>query len=409
MAQTVYAARGGAWASFTYRDFRFLWGGGVFHALSWGMEMVALGWLVLELTNDPFMLGVAYAAGMAPFFFLGVISGSVADRVNRRVFLRFVYAGGSAVAGILAALMFMEVQQVWPIIVLAGVAGCLKAFFGTTSQAYAYDIVGPERSLNGLALMSSSHRVGALIGSLASGFAIQELGIGGQYVLIGGTYIGGLLVLMGTREGGQAASLERKPVFENLVGWVRLIRENRVLLALMYLAAVTEIFGFTHQSVMAVFARDVLDVGAVGLGVMSAMVQVGGLGGLLGLARLRNSGRKGLYAFMTSGGFGLSLMAFSLYENFVFYLLVILVVNACATAADTLYKTLMQENVPNEQRGRAMGSWVLAIGTAPTGHLEVGWVAGMLGAPRALLINGGILAVANLVSGVGMPRIRRLP
>lgn len=381
----------------------------MFHALSWGMEMVALGWLVLELTNDPFMLGVAYAAGMAPFFFLGVISGSVADRVNRRVFLRFVYAGGSAVAGILAALMFMEVQQVWPIIVLAGVAGCLKAFFGTTSQAYAYDIVGPERSLNGLALMSSSHRVGALIGSLASGFAIQELGIGGQYVLIGGTYIGGLLVLMGTREGGQAASLERKPVFENLVGWVRLIRENRVLLALMYLAAVTEIFGFTHQSVMAVFARDVLDVGAVGLGVMSAMVQVGGLGGLLGLARLRNSGRKGLYAFMTSGGFGLSLMAFSLYENFVFYLLVILVVNACATAADTLYKTLMQENVPNEQRGRAMGSWVLAIGTAPTGHLEVGWVAGMLGAPRALLINGGILAVANLVSGVGMPRIRRLP
>lgn len=381
----------------------------MFHALSWGMEMVALGWLVLELTDDPFMLGVAYAAGMAPFFFLGVISGSVADRVNRRVFLRFVYGGGSAVAGILAALMFMDVQQVWPIIALAGVAGCLKAFFGTTSQAYAYDIVGPERSLNGLALMSSSHRVGALIGSLASGFAIQELGIGGQYVLIAGTYIGGLLVLMGTREGGQAASLERKPVFENLVGWVRLIRENRVLLALMYLAAVTEIFGFTHQSVMAVFARDVLDVGAVGLGVMSATVQVGGLAGLLGLARLRNSGRKGLYAFVTAGGFGLSLMAFSLYENFVFYLFVILVVNACATAADTLYKTLMQENVPNEQRGRAMGSWVLAIGTAPTGHLEVGWVAGLLGAPRALLINGGILAVANLVSGVGMPRIRRLP
>ena len=203
--------------------------------------------------------------------------------------------------------------------------------------------------------------------------------------------------------------MQRRPVFENLVGWVRLIRQNRVLLALMYLAAVTEIFGFTHQSAMPVFAREVLGVGSVGLGVMSATVQVGGLVGLFSLARLRNSGKKGLYAFLSAGGFGLGLMAFSLYENFIFYLFVIAVVNACATAADTLYKTLMQENVPNEQRGRAMGSWVLAIGTAPSGHLEVGWVAGMLGAPRAMLINGGILAIANLFSGVVMPRIRRLP
>ena len=409
MAQTAYAARPGVWASFGYRDFRFLWGGGVFHALSWGMEMVALGWLVLELTDEPFLVGVAFAAGMAPFFFLGIVSGSVADRVNRRVFLRFVYLGGSGVAGIMAILMFMDVLQIWPIILLAGVAGCLKAFFGTVSQAYAYDIVGPERSLNGLALMSSSHRFGALIGSLGSGFVIREVGIEGQYVLIGATYIVGMVVLMGTREVGQAAVRHPRPVFENLVGWVRLIRQNRVLLALMYLAAVTEIFGFTHQSAMPVFAREVLGVGSVGLGVMSATVQVGGLAGLFSLARLRNSGKKGLYAFLSAGGFGLGLMAFSLYENFIFYLFVIAVVNACATAADTLYKTLMQENVPNEQRGRAMGSWVLAIGTAPSGHLEVGWVAGMLGAPRAMLINGGILAIANLLSGAVMPRIRRLP
>ena len=409
MTQTTYVARPGVWASFGYRDFRFLWGGGVFHALSWGMEMVALGWLVLELTDSPFLVGVAFAAGMAPFFFLGIVSGSVADRVNRRVFLRFVYLGGSGVAGIMAILMFMDVLQIWPIILLAGVAGCLKAFFGTVSQAYAYDIVGPERSLNGLALMSSSHRFGALIGSLGSGFVIREVGIEGQYVLIGATYIVGMVVLMGTRDVGQAASMQRRPVFENLVGWVRLIRQNRVLLALMYLAAVTEIFGFTHQSAMPVFAREVLGVGSVGLGVMSATVQVGGLAGLFSLARLRNSGKKGLYAFLSAGGFGLGLMAFSLYENFIFYLFVIAVVNACATAADTLYKTLMQENVPNEQRGRAMGSWVLAIGTAPSGHLEVGWVAGMLGAPRAMLINGGILAIANLLSGAVMPRVRRLP
>ena len=93
---------------------------------------------------------------------------------------------------------------------------------------------------------------------------------------------------------GQAAPANRQPVFENLVGWVRLIRQNRVLLALMYLAAITEILGFTHQSVLPVFAKDVLGVGSVGLGVMAATSQIGGLLGLLSLARLRNSGRKGI-------------------------------------------------------------------------------------------------------------------
>ena len=302
MAQTAFAAPRGVWASFTYRDFRFLWGGGVFHALSWGMEMVALGWLVFEMTNSPFLIGVAFAAGMAPFFFLGIVSGSVADRVNRRVFLRFVYAGGSAVAVIMAVLMFNDLDRVWPIILLAGVAGSLKAFFGTMSQAYAYDIVGPDRSLNGLALMSSSHRIGALIGSLGSGFVIHELGIAGLYVLIAATYVVGLGVLMGTREVGQSAVVHPRPVFENLMGWMRLIRQNRVLLTLMYLAAVTEIFGFTHQSVLPVFAKDVLGVGEVGLGIMAATSQVGGLAGLLSLARLKEFREEGVVCVPVGGG-----------------------------------------------------------------------------------------------------------
>ena len=373
------------------------------------MEQVAIGWLVLDLTDSPFKVGVAYAAGMAPFFFLGIVSGAIADRVNRRVFLRFVFAGGIVVSAIMAVLMFNDVRAVWPVIVLAGAGGCLKAFFGTMSQAYAFDIVGPDRALNGLALMSMSHRVGALFGSLVSGLIIREFGIGTQYLLIGVTYLLGVGVLLGTRERGQAAAAVNRPVFENLVGYIRLIRENRILLALMYLAAVTEVFGFTHGSVLPVFARDVLKVGAIGLGIMYATNQAGGMIGLILLANLRSSTRKGLYMFLAAVGFGLGLMAFSLYEQFIFYLIVIAALNACASAADTLFKTLMQSNVPNEQRGRAMGSWVLAIGTAPAGHLAVSGMAEVLGAPRALLINGGILAIVNIISGLGLPRIRRLP
>ena len=90
------------------------------------------------------------------------------------------------------------------------------------------------------------------------------------------------------------------------------------------------------------------------------------------------------------------------------FLAVLAFINACASAVDTLYKMLMQANVSNEQRGRAMGSWVLSIGTAPVGHMGVGALAGWLGAPAAILFNGSVLAFISLTSGIKFSDIRRL-
>ena len=101
-------------------------------------------------------------------------------------------------------------------------------------------------------------------------------------------------------------------------------------------------------------------------------------------------------------------MLFSIATELYLFLVVLAVVNACAMAVDTLYKTLMQENVADEQRGRAMGSWVLSIGVAPVGHLGVGGLASLVGAPRALLVNGAVLAVVSLATAARLPRIRRL-
>ena len=101
-------------------------------------------------------------------------------------------------------------------------------------------------------------------------------------------------------------------------------------------------------------------------------------------------------------------MAFSIAGNIYAFLGVLLFVNACAMAVDTLYKTMMQELVSDEERGRAMGSWVLSIGSAPVGHLGVGALAAVVGAPRALLINGAILSAVSVITMVSMPNIRRL-
>ena len=156
----------------------------------------------------------------------------------------------------------------------------------------------------------------------------------------------------------------------------------------MLLTAVTEVLGFTHMTLLPVFAKEVVHVGPTGLGVMTAARQTGGLLGLGLLAGLGTYRKKGLMMFATAIGFGGGLMAFSLSGNIYAFLVVLLFVNACAMAVDTLYKTLMQGLVSDEERGRAMGSWVLSIGFAPVGHVGVGALASVVGAQRALLING---------------------
>ena len=394
--------------SFRYREFRLLWGATLLQSLAMGMEHVALGWLVLTLTDSPFMVGVASAARMAPFFFLGVLSGAIADRVDRRTCLRLASLASGGVALLTAFVLLTGVAQVWHIILLACAAGSSFAFTMSIRQSYTFDIVGPQHALNGLSLSGMGQRGGAVVGAPIAGLIIHATGVGQQYLIIGAIYVAATLALLLLRDVGQAAPSQRDTVLQNLLGYIGLLRENRTLMALMLLTACTEVFGFTHQTLLPVFARDVLGVGEVGLGYMTAIRQAGGVLGLVLLANLGGTQRKGLLMFGAAIGFGLGQMAFSINGNLFFFLAVLAFINGCASMVDTLYKTLMQASVSNDQRGRAMGSWVLSIGSAPLGHLGVGAMAGFLGAPGALLINGSILLAASLSAAIGVPRIRQL-
>ncbi len=398
-----------AWASsLRYRDFRLFWASTLCYSLGTGMESVAVGWLVFEITGSAFMVGLAAAARMAPFFFLGILSGAMADWLERRLFLLFSALAGTAVAAVMATMLLSGEPRAWAVIVLVAAGGCVLAFTLTTRQAYTYDIVGPEHALNGLSLNQMAMQAGGIGGAIISGALIESVGPGWQYLAVGASYLGSAAVLLVIGKSTRTAQPQREPVLQNLAGYIRFLSQNRVLLVLMCLASITEVLGFTHMTLLPVFAKDVLHLGPAGLGYLTAVRQAGGLMGLALLANLRDYRRKGLLMFVIAGAFGLGLMAFSLSSALVFFIVVLGAVNACAMSVDTLYKTLMQTNVPNEQRGRAMGSWVLSIGVAPVGHLGVGALAGALGAPGALLVNGAVLAGVSFAAAIGLPRIRRL-
>ena len=404
--RTIYS---GAWASsLRFRDFRLFWASTFFYSVGTGMEHVAVGWLVFDITGSAFMVGVAAAARMAPLFFLGILSGAMADWLERRLFLLFSALGGVAVAAIMAMLLLSGDPPVWAVVVLVAAGGCVLAFTLTTRNAYTYDIVGPEHALNGLSLNQMAMQVGGIAGALASGALIELVGPGWQYLGVGGSYLGSALILLVIGRSARTTEPQREPVLRNLVGYIRFLRENRVIMALMCLTSITEVLGFSHMTMLPVFAKEVLHVGPAGLGYLTAVRQAGGLLGLALLANLRDYRRKGLLMFIIATAFGIGLMGFSLSTALVYFIVVLAAVNACAMSVDTLYKTLMQSNVPDEQRGRAMGSWVLSIGVAPVGHLGVGGLATALGAQGALLVNGAMLAGVSLAAAIGLPKIRRL-
>lgn len=398
-----------AWAlSFRFRDFRLFWASTFFYSLGTGMEHVAVGWLVFDITGSAFIVGVAAAARMAPLFFLGILSGAMADWLERRLFLLFIALSGMAVAGIMAVVLLTGEPPIWAVVVLVAAGGCMLAFTLTTRNAYTYDIVGPEHALNGLSLNQMAMQAGGIGGAIISGALIELVGPGWQYLAVGASYLGSALVLLVIGRSTRTAQPLREPVLQNLVGYLRFLRENRLIFILMCLTSITEVLGFTHMTLLPVFAKEVLHVGPAGLGYLTAVRQAGGLLGLALLANLRDYRRKGLLMFIIATGFGVGLMAFSVSAALVYFIIVLAAVNACAMAVDTLYKTLMQSNVPDEQRGRAMGSWVLSIGAAPVGHLGVGGLATALGAQGALLVNGAVLAGISLVAAIGLPKIRRL-
>ena len=124
----------GAWAvSLRYRDFRLFWASTLCYSLGTGMEAVAVGWLVFEITDSAFMVGVASAARMAPMFFLGILSGAMADWLERRLFLFFSALAGVAIAAIMATILLAGDPHVWAVIVLVGAGGCVLAFTLTIS------------------------------------------------------------------------------------------------------------------------------------------------------------------------------------------------------------------------------------------------------------------------------------
>ena len=374
-------------------------------------ENVVLGWLTLELTNSPFLVGVAMAMRSISLFFVGVPAGVLADRFPRHRLLWVTGTGQAMAAATLGVLTLAGLASVPAILILTLTAGAIRGVEQAARQSYTYDVAGPAELMNGLALLGVSMRVGWLAGSLAVGAVIAHFGSGTAYLVVAAGYLAGAIPFLRASAPPAVARAATGSVWRGIVDFVTMIRRDRTLLALMLLTGGAEMLGFSHQALLPSLARDVLRVGPEGLGTMNAARSVGGILGLAAASARSASGGAGVLFLAVLTFFGASLVALGLAPHLVGFagvVVVLVLVNAAGGLTDLLAQSLMQLSVPAHLRGRAGGAWVAAIGMAPLGQLQIGAMASLFGVSLALGASGlGLVALAG-AAALWSPRLRRL-
>jgi MFS family permease len=389
-------------------DMQVLWLATLIHHLGLGMQQVLLGWVVLALTNSEGMVGVIFAVRSAPNLVVGFAAGALTDRYDRRHLMRLAAFGMAGVALVVAGLAYTEQLTVWHFLLCTAVLGMGQAFEITARQAYIIDTLGAHSAVQGIALISLAQRSGGVLGSLVAGAIIAWWGVAVAFLVMGTGYSIGACLLYAPSQRGRAAPIQREPIRQNLVSYLRALRTNPDIRSLMCSTAAAELFGFSHQVMLPILAREVFQVGAGGLGVLTALRFLGGVLGVGGLTLLGTMRRPGRMLLVVLGLFGAGQIVLAYAPVFWVAAIGVVFINIMAAATDVLHQTLLQVSVANEQRGRAMGSWIIGTGIAPVGHLEVGHLASLTNTHIALLVNG--LALISLALGMALclPRLWRL-
>ena len=390
------------------RDFRFLLVAAFLGSIT-RAEDVILGWVILELTDSPFMVGLALGIRHAPAFFLGVTAGTIADFIDRRKLLRILMILSTLTALVGGLLLLSDgVVKVVHLLFISAIGGTINMMFNTTEQSFVFDLVGRENGLNGMSYLGLSMRSGGTVAALGVGLVMARWGGGYAYFVIASACLLAVLVLGLIHSRGPSAPTSNVSMLEGISEFWRVIRASPTILALVMIVMFVELFGFTPKALFPSIARDVWHLGPGGLGLLSAFSSAGGI---LAIASISLYGRiryQGIAFIAVILIFGLSILSIGFAPSFSVAIIAITVMSGMMALSDLFSQTILQRLVPNDLRGRVMGAWTMAVGTSPIGNLEIGALASLIGITIALAAHGGALILLGLIVLLSFRRLRTI-
>jgi len=397
-----------AFAAFTYRDFRVLWFGALASTIGTWMQKVAQSWLVFELTNSSFYLGLDDFFGQLPILLFTLLGGVIADRHDRKRLLIGSQFVQMATAFALAALVFQGRVHVGYILALSFTAGLAQAFGGPAYQALIPSLVNKRDLPNAIALNSTQFNLARVFGPLAAGVTMAALGAAGCFTLNGVSFLIVIVALMSLSV-MHIPPTDRKPILEELKSGIAYARSEPTIIALTVLASMTTFLGLPLLTFLPIFAREIFH-GEIGR--YSWMMAFSGMGAVTGalviawLGRFKHMGRTLLIVQLVFGGL---IAAFAMSRIYWLSNLLLFLSGGTLLMVFSMSASLVQLIVPDHLRGRVMSIYMVAFrGGMPLGSLAAGFAATHVPMPTVLAINGVLVSLVAVYFFVKSHGVREL-
>lgn len=396
--------------SLQYRNFRLFFGGQSISLIGTWIQQIATPWLVYHLTGSVFLLGVVGFAGQIPAFLIAPFAGVMIDRWNRYHVLIATQILSMIQALLMAFLFFTGLIDIWQIVLLSVLLGCINSFDVPARQSFVIEMVEKRKDLgNAIALNSTMFNAARLIGPSIAGMLIAFTNEGICFLINGISYVFVVASLLSMKlipreiiNKDTRVLQELKEGFSYVFGFAPV----KYILLLLGLSSLT---GMSFTVLMPVFAKEILHGGSHTFGFLVGASGVGALIAALYLASKKNV--LGLFRNipLTAGIFGFGLITFSLSRFYGLSLVLMVIAGFGMMLQMASSNTILQTVVDDDKRGRVMSFYTMAfMGTAPFGSLLAGGLAHIIGAPYTLLIGGVAIVAGALIFARKLPELRKM-
>lgn len=395
-----------------HRNFRLLWAGQLFSMSGSMMQTAAILWhvsLLVPPERRGLALGLVGLVRLVPIVSLSLVSGVVADAVDRRRLMIATQCGMALVAAVLAVLTFRGLDAVWPIYVLAALSSAAASFDVPARQAFVPNLVPREHLPNAISLNTIMFQAASVVGPSLGGVVIAALGVGWVYAVNALSFlvvIGSLLAMRDVvaRERREAGEISLRAAADGL----RFAFTSPLIRSTMLLDFLATFFA-SATALLPIFAQDILGVGARGYGWLYAAPSVGAVVASLGMVRvmgeIEHRGRVLLWAV---AGYGLATVLFGLSREFWLTFVCLALTGATDTVSMVIRNVIRQLETPDHLRGRVGSVGMLFfMGGPQLGELEAGLVADWLGAPGSVVTGGLGSLVTTAWIAAATPALRR--
>jgi MFS family permease len=378
-----------------YKDFRLYWFSALSFVLGWQILRMILNWVGYELTNSAIYLGVLGGAMAAGTISVSLVGGVIADQINRKRLLIVTQSLMTISIVILVLLSAANFLEPWHLVLASVLIGIIQGIDMPTRSALIPALI-PNKTylMNALALGSTIWQGTRIFGPSLGGLMIKFIGDAWTFLSVGVMFFLGTLLLRGLK----IPNIDRKPgnMIEELRIGLQFIAGNTLFSNLIILTFVDSFFGIAYMQVLPIYAKDVLEVGPDGMGLLMGASAAGGLIGTF-VAAVFVKGR--WPRLMLLGGafiFGLSIFIFSNSTILLISLVALFISGIFNSLTMITNQTILQSAVPDELRGRVMGVFSLTYSMIPLGGLQVGILTDLLNVNWAVMIGSSVVMLFSV-------------